>query len=138
MSLAARISAAVISRMPKAPEVTLVLPVPPSTNNLFATVQMRVGNKRITKRIKSAAYKDWLDAAALEIRRQRVPHIAGKVAVDIRMRQPNALSDPDNRIKAALDALVSSTVIEDDRHVVDVRIRWDDVADCVVTVRAAA
>lgn len=138
-ALARAVAKAIANRMPStATEATITLPVPPSTNNLFATVPLRVGNKRTTKRIKTTSYKNWLDEARIAILQQRPPHITGRVSVDVQMRQPTASSDPDNRLKATLDALVAGSVIEDDRHVTDLRIRWADVEGCVVVVRAVA
>jgi crossover junction endodeoxyribonuclease RusA len=110
--------------------ITIHIPVPPSTNNLFANVAKR-------GRVRSERYNAWLRVAGTELNLQSPQPIAGLVSVDLMMKRPNASSDIDNRIKAALDLLVLHRLIEDDKNIVDVRARWGAVEDCVVTVRAA-
>lgn len=110
--------------------ITIHIPVPPSTNNLFANVAKR-------GRVRSERYNAWLRVAGTELNLQRPQPIAGLVSVDLMMKRPNASSDIDNRIKAALDLLVLHRLIEDDKNIVDVRARWGAVDDCIVTVKAA-
>jgi len=110
--------------------ITVHIPVPPSTNGLFANIPGR-------GRIKSERYRAWLVVAGTELNLQRPKAVNGPVSVDLMMKRPNGSSDIDNRIKAALDLLVLHRLIDDDKKVVDVRARWGAVEDCIVTVRAA-
>ena len=109
--------------------VTFTIPVPPSVNGAFANVP-KVG------RIKTEAYKQWLEGAGWTIRAHAVPHIGGVVEVEIKVRRPQAgRSDIDNRIKATLDLMVKMHVIDDDRMVRKVSAEWsEDVTACEVTV----
>ena len=112
--------------------IVLELPTPPSLNNIFF-------NRRVKGRAKTTEYKNWLDQAGWEIRRQRAPLIPGDVKIEAVICKPsNRRMDLDNRAKAMLDALTKFGVIEDDSKVIDLRLRWGDVASCTVTVRAAA
>jgi Holliday junction resolvase RusA-like endonuclease len=128
--------------------ITLTLPVPPSSNALFrnTTVAERSralarGQKAMKGRAKTLAYVSWLNAAGWELKAQLRPplpqKVPGKVEIEIRMRQPSASADCDNRFKAAIDLLVLHQVIDDDRHVVAASIRWAPVEKCIVTVREA-
>jgi Holliday junction resolvase RusA-like endonuclease len=99
-------------------EVTfsIVLPLPPSANRLYANIPGK-------GRIKTRAYKRWrLDA---------ILSIFAQVRADFRVGGPVALSfcvpaamrgDLDNRIKATIDALVGSRRIDDDKHVCSITI----------------
>jgi Holliday junction resolvase RusA-like endonuclease len=87
------------------------LPLPPSANKLFFNVPGK-------GRVKTRAYKNW--------RRNAVLSIFAQVRADRRIGGPVSLSfcvpsgmrgDLDNRLKAAIDALVASNRIDDDRHV---------------------
>jgi crossover junction endodeoxyribonuclease RusA len=98
--------------------ITLQLPMPPSTNALFANIPGR-------GRVKSAAYKRWITEAGWMLRVQRIAPITGRVRVTIRVQQTaKRKADIDNRIKAVLDLLVKNRVIEDDRHVEAVTAQW--------------
>jgi Holliday junction resolvase RusA-like endonuclease len=90
---------------------TATLPLPPSSNRLFANVPGK-------GRIKTRAYKNWRKAAVLSIFAQ--------VRADLRIGGPVGLQicvptgmrgDLDNRLKALIDALVASNRIDDDKHV---------------------
>ena len=109
--------------------ITLVLPVPPSTNNLF------VNGKR--GRFKSQKYRDWLDEAGFYLMQQTFEKgsIIGAYVMDIKV--PMKLKgDISNRIKAAEDCLVAIGVIPDDKHAFRVSIERANVEDCEVTVRS--
>lgn len=109
-------------------EQTFSLAVPPSVNNLFTTVENR--------RVKSRKYSAWMQAARWQIAAQRPRLMLGDVSVEIDCERPTRTSDLDNRTKAALDAL-KGLAWEDDRQVVDLRIRWAAVQGCQITVRQA-
>jgi Holliday junction resolvase RusA-like endonuclease len=104
--------------------------VPPTTNHLFATVRGR--------RVKSAAYKAWIDLAGWEIRARHIPLTVGPVAVEIEVERPKTArrTDVDNRLKPTLDAIVKAGTIEDDSLIERVTIGWADVQGVRVTVTA--
>lgn len=86
------------------PRVTL--PVPPSANNLFATVK--------GFRVKSREYKAWLEQAV-----PLLAFLAGPASYPCRYRillagTLNMLRDGANTEKAAVDAVVAAGVIPDD------------------------
>jgi|SRR6185437_6965617 len=108
------------------------IPVPPSLNNAFF-------NRPRKGRTKTTEYKNWLEAAAWEIRSQRVPVIAGEVKVSLLIRRPNKSSDLDNRLKGCLDAMQKAGVIENDNRVVELFARWtNEGKGCQVTVYSAS
>jgi len=90
---------------------TVILPLPPSANRLFANVPGK-------GRVKTRAYKNWRKAAILTIFAQvRADRRIGG-PVDLEICVPDGMrGDLDNRLKAAIDALVASNRIDDDRHV---------------------
>lgn len=106
---------------------SFMLPIPPSTNNLFATI----GRRRVVTR----AYREWRATAAAMIAREDARTISGWVRIDIAL--PITLrGDVSNRVKAIEDALVSARVIADDRFVSDLRVtRETDAPYAFVTVR---
>lgn len=113
--------------------ITLILPLCPSTNELFANVP-KVG------RVKTGRYRTWLQAAGWSVNAARLKPIKGAVAVTIAL--PIAMpGDIDNRAKGALDLLVRHALIEDDRHVHALTLRRclvGDAKEMVVTVAAIA
>lgn len=95
---------------------TVTLPLPPSANKLFANVPGK-------GRVKTKAYARW--------RRNAILAIFAQVRADRRVGGPVSLSlcvpsgmrgDLDNRLKAAIDALVASNRIDDDKHVQSILI----------------
>ena len=90
-----------------------IIPIPPSTNNLYINVKRRKG-KRSGGRIKSPRYCDWIDRAA--------PHLLGwkwlggyPVAITITvLATVRATRDIANFEKAVTDLLVSQGVITGD------------------------
>ena len=108
----------------------ITLPHPPSVNAMFRNVRGR-------GRAKTDRYKVWLNAAGWDIKAQRPERIAGPVAIDITVQRRNRNSDIDNLIKPILDLLVTHGVIDDDKHVNEVRARWGEVTGCEVRYWAA-
>ena len=111
---------------PPSPAFSVVLSMPPSLNNIYATV----GNRRV----KVLSYKDWRDMSAWVIAGARLPKIAGAVAIQIELPM-KMRGDIDNRVKPILDALVTSKRIDDDRNVVSIYVaKTRNAADVLVTV----
>lgn len=109
--------------------ITLVLPVPPSTNNLFATAGRR--------RIKSQRYRDWLEEAGFYLMQQTFKQGEIEGAYEMRLRVPlKCRADVTNLFKAPEDLLVSIGVLPDDKHCFRASIERADVEDCEVTVMA--
>lgn len=114
--------------------ISIKLPWPPSSNNLFAGYARR----HIT-----AHYRKWRREAELTIMAARPPRIRGPVRVSIRLSAPDTRArDASNHIKAIEDALVRMEVISDDRGEVvrEVVASWGPVsrpskhAHAVVTI----
>lgn len=103
------------------------LPMPPSTNNLFA-------NGKNGGRFKTAAYKAWRTEAGYRLLAQHPEKHKGDVILAMRFGPRIANADVTNRIKAAEDLLVELRVIEDDRFVVKVSAEWADVQGCEIDI----
>lgn len=108
----------------------ITIPIPPSVNSMYVNVPRR-------GRVKSSAYVRWIKNAGWALQTQPHARVPGKVNVLIEIRRPTANSDVDNRVKAALDLLVSHGVIDDDRYVQSVKAVWAEVDSCRITVEAA-
>jgi hypothetical protein len=101
----------------------VLLPLPPSTNNLFATVGTSDCKQR---RVKTRAYREWLAAAGIVLLELRKPKaLPAKVCFTI-FGTVNRARDCDNFLKPLLDALVSADVLPGDslKYVTDVRISY--------------
>lgn len=114
-------------------DLVIELPIPPTTNNLFAT------DRSSRKRFRSAEYQAWIKEAGYRLNAQRPPLMAGKVALLIEVEEPKTSRRQDvcNREKAVTDLLVSHRVIQgdDQRFVRELTMRWADVDGVKVTVR---
>lgn len=83
------------------------LPLGPSVNQMFP------GKAR---RFKSREYRSWISEAGWTIRAHRPPPMRmGPYSVLIRVPE-KMRGDPDNRIKAVVDLLVTNSVTPDDKH----------------------
>lgn len=102
------------------------IPVPPSTNHLFAGVGK--------KRIKTKKYKAWLNTAGWKIQEQSPHCVPGDVAITLHIKRPNDFADIDNRLKSSLDLFVNMGLIEDDRFVVEIHASWSNVEACTVLI----
>ncbi len=115
-------------------ELVIELPMPPSSNNMFAT------DKKSGRRFRTAEYSGWLLEAGYRLKAQRPPLMAGKVAILIEVEEPKTArrQDCSNRIKAVEDLLVSHRVIQGDcqRFVREITARWAPVNGVRVTVRS--
>lgn len=111
--------------------VTLTMPMPPSTNNLFVN--------RGRKRARSSKYDLWVTAAGWELKRQRASHVAGPVSLAFEFEEgiDNRKRDISNLIKAPEDLLVRHGVITaDDNSIVrEISMKWSrSVKGCQVTI----
>lgn len=114
--------------MPPAPDgpVCFAITRPPSTNALYsnasgARIRHRDGKRITPGRVKTAAYRKWIDLAGWEMKEQYhpLPIFVGCVAVSI---ESVVGIDLDN-IKAIPDLLTSMGVIADDSLIEDLHIK---------------
>ena len=108
----------------------ITLPMPPTTNNLFA------GNGR--RRYRTSQYNTWAEAAGWELKRQRPASVAGRVSLLIQVAEPKTkrAQDLDNKTKALLDLLVFHGVIQGDSQnfVRRIILEWADIDGIRITV----
>lgn len=112
----------------------LLLPFPPSVNNLFAN------NPRTRGRFPSKAYTAWQDEARHALLEQApLPAIKGPYNATYTFGRPDKRRrDLGNLLKAPEDALVAHGIIEDDTLAQQIILQWaDDVSGCRVEVEAA-
>lgn len=105
------------------------LPVPPSTNNLFA-------NGRNGGRFKTQAYKQWLRVAGYTLLAQRPEKHSGPVEITIHAPH-NARRDLGNFEKPLSDLLVEHRIITDDRakYIRAIHLYWHDDPDVAVEIK---
>ena len=109
--------------------VILMLPPPPTLNNLFFNIKHgRAPSKR---------YKAWQTEAGWELKRQRIGCIGGPWEADIAL--PRGLTgDLDNYAKPILDLLVTHRVVDDDKFCKRLSIaKTVTMGPVIVTLRAA-
>ncbi len=97
---------------------SIVVPVPPSTNNLF----VNAGKRRVT----SSKYQDWQNVA-IPILRALSPPTQYPVGIVLTVEEKVRSSrDIDNFVKPILDAIVKAELIVNDnvKHVAEVTIRY--------------
>lgn len=110
----------------------LVLPFPPSLNNMF--INVRRG------RIRSQKYDSWIQEAGTEIMRQRPSKVVGPVSISYEFQegQDRRKRDLGNLEKASTDLLVSHGIIEaDDGSIVrEIALKWSrEVNGVRVTIK---
>ena len=99
--------------------IRLVLPWPPSVNTYWRRVADRVLISREGRRYRADVAAEVMVAGAAH-------HLREAVAVDVVLHPPDyRVRDTDNVLKALLDALTYAGVIEDDRQVRDLAVRWE-------------
>lgn len=111
---------------------TYEMPLPISTNNIFFNLPQG-------GRGKTARYKKWLHDAGMMLVCQRAKPVMGQVEINIVVSEKSRC-DPDNAIKALLDAIVSRGLIEDDspRFVRRLTLeRSDKIEGSLITIRPA-
>lgn len=104
-----------------------MVPVPPSTNKLYATIGRR--------RVKAMSYLAWINEAGWEIKSQHPFLIPGQVAVEY-VCPINPKRDLGNFEKGLSDLLVRMGIIEDDKHITEIRLKWArNITNVVITVK---
>ena len=100
----------------------LLLPYPPSVNNLFAT------NRVTGRRFKSAEYAKWIHEAGWMVLTQTHHHHRhkGKVKFTLLVRKPadNRKRDIANLEKAVADLLVLHRILADDSQIEESQVKW--------------
>lgn len=112
----------------------IFLPLPPSTNNLYA-------NSKWGGRHKTKAYSAWIAEAHYAWLRQRLTTPRFESYVDLTLsveRTSRARQDASNKIKAVEDFLVHVGVLADDSHVRRVTAQWHrNIVGCRVEIESA-
>lgn len=115
-------------------EVVINLPLPPTTNNLFAGTGKR--------RYRTSEYNAWIKEAGWRLNTQRPLQTRGAVSLLIEVEEPKTARHTDlaNREKACTDLLVKHLVIQgdDQRYVRELNMRWADIQGVRVTIRPLA
>ncbi len=102
-------------------ELKLILPYPPSVNNLYATFRGR--------RIVSAKGRRFKADIAVLARQQGARLLNGNLSVTFRVFRPKRIGDLDNRLKISQDAL-KGICFDDDKQIVEIHaFRFDDKAN---------
>lgn len=118
--------------------LVLALPFPPAVNNLFATYRNR--------RIPTRAYNAWLGSAAEALAGQSWTPVVERARIALVLSAPDRRErDADNYLKAPIDFLVKSGVLQNDSasYVRKVSAEWSDdlpakPGGVVLTIEAAA
>jgi len=106
--------------------ISLVLPYPPSVNQLYRNVAGR-------GRVKTDRYKTWLRAAGNELLAtppgDRAPIIGPYILNVLAGRPDKRRRDLDNLLKATSDLLVKHGLIDGDHLAVSVTVAWSEQVD---------
>jgi Holliday junction resolvase RusA-like endonuclease len=111
-------------------ETTITLPFPTSLN---------ANSKKFKGARMSEAYRNWRDAARIELLAQRPKRISGPVTVEIILVAPDRrIRDGDNLVKPVLDLLKRHLIDEDNNRIVKKHsAEWVEHGPaCTVTVRS--
>lgn len=115
--------------------VTIILPLPPSTNHLFR-------NATSGRRPKTAEYRAWIKEAGWRLLQQRPIKIKGPVELEFWFAEPKdgRTMDLSNRLKAVEDLLVTHRVIEADHNKIvrSIKLQWSDIEGCAVQIVSIA
>ena len=109
----------------------LVLPLPPSVNNLYLNPRGTHGSRPISSR-----YRAWRKRATAAMWGQRMEMFDGAVKISI-VFEDNGKCDLDNLPKAILDHLVHHKIIVDDsrKYVRELNTKWGEVKGCVLEIQ---
>ncbi len=125
--------------------VDLDLPEPPSTNELFANTSHErraaamASGRKLPGRVKTVAYKTWLNAAGWMLTSQRPGRIEGRYTLEVWAARSG--KDLGNLEKALSDLLVEHGVIADDSLSTRITLEWNDelpTRQIRVSIRAAS
>lgn len=94
------------------------LPIPPSVNALWFNAPGR-------GRVRTDSYKAWLSEAGWRLREQKVTRIRRPVGLTMLAGLPKRPRDLDGCLKAACDLLEANGIIENDRLIAELFVRWD-------------
>ena len=98
--------------MSNLPDITLVLPLPPSANKSWRPGMTAKGVPALFKR---APYKAWLDQASWSVAAQRAGDSIPRL-YHARIVLPQTARDPDNSVKPLQDACQRGGAIANDKH----------------------
>jgi Holliday junction resolvase RusA-like endonuclease len=114
---------------PEVERVEITLPMPPSTNGLFA-------NKEGGGRMRSEPYEQWISDAGWTLQSQRPGRVVGRYDIEICIprRETKARFDIGNREKAISDLLVNHHVIADDSLAESILLRWQPPGPSVTVI----
>jgi crossover junction endodeoxyribonuclease RusA len=102
-------------------QLKLILPYPPSVNNLYATFRGR--------RITSAKGRKFKADIAVLARQQGARLLSGDLSVTFRVFRPIRRGDLDNRLKISQDAL-KGVCFADDKQIIEIHaFRFDDATN---------
>jgi crossover junction endodeoxyribonuclease RusA len=112
--------------------IEIRLPLPPSTNALYANVPGK-------GRVKSSRYRTWLNAAGWALKEQKPKSVSGDYRLWIWAERPdNRRRDLGNLEKPLSDLLVAHGVVSDDSQCVALCLFWEGVGrECVVHIEPA-
>ena len=115
-------------------DVTIILDMPPSTNNLFFNVQGK-------GRVATKEYRDWKDRNSGFIKSQKPSRVSGPVEIRIQVEDNFPRRDIDNPVKPCLDLIADRGMkIIDGDHANVVRkvtAEWADVKGVKLTISRA-
>ena len=135
MTLQQQITTALAEQWPRTAQskIKLDLPFPVTLNRLW------IRSSTTGKPVRAPRYQQWLNAAGIEINRQRPGCIKGPYRIRIVLGRPDRRKrDNDNLAKGVLDALVTHRVIDDDSLGVSTTIEWSDrISGCRVHLTEA-
>lgn len=110
---------------PEVDNIVLSLPMPPTTNHLYATAENG-------GRFKSQEYNDWLAEAGWRVQAQRPGRIAGPYEIEAVFARPSRRCDLDNRFKPLSDLLVKQRVVQDDHLAEKITLAWAPAGEGVL------
>lgn len=95
------------------------LPIAVTTITLPFPTSLNANGKKYNGARMSKAYREWRDAARIELLSQQPTRIAGPVTVELLLVAPDRrIRDGDNLVKGVLDLLKEHVIDEDNNRVV--------------------
>lgn len=104
--------------IPCVEEVTYRLPLPPSTNHLYANTKEGAG----VPRVKTPEYRTWIKNADSWLRPIPIRRVAGKFTLTLLVDR--GAFDLSNRIKAVEDYFQSREIIDNDKLNEELNVKW--------------